>query len=215
MLQKITTGGTRLALAAMLGAWTCLAGEAHAYDLSRAYVSEAAEVERGFVVGSVGLWIPGFGSFEEYHQLSLEYAGEFGIRFASIRGAHNIYAVGGFNFSPQELDPDVVRNPDRRGSNMLLGYAGLRYLPAPLCIGDGIGCPFVELRIGVLFEDADERVHSNAPDGELTVQPGIGYRFSFGRVFQLGARADVSWTEEARSREIGWLSVTGFAGVGW
>jgi hypothetical protein len=199
-----------------LGAWTAMASasDAHAYDLSRAYTSAAPEVERGFVVGSVGLWIPGLGSFHDYHQLSLDYAGEFGIRILSIRGQHNVYVVGGFNLSPQKLDPEWVRDKDRRSTTMFLGYAGVRYLPSMLCIGDGLGCPFIELRFGISFENADERAH-DGQDPEWTVLPGIGYRFSFGNVFQLGARVDVAWSEEEYSRDLGWLTVTGFLGIGW
>jgi hypothetical protein len=217
MRQKIGGHGTRSRwlLCLMLGAWAATASSARAYDLSRAYESAAPEAERGFVVGSVGLWIPGLGSFQDYHQLSLEYAGELGIRILSIRGEHNVYVVGGFNLSPQKLDSEWVRDASRRSTTMLLGYAGVRYLPSALCIGDGLGCPFVELRFGLLFENADERAHPNAPNAELTVLPGIGYRFSVGQVFQLGARADLSWTEEDYSRELGWLSVTGFIGFGW
>ena len=126
-----------------------------------------------------------------------------------------MYVVGGFNLSPQKLDREWVRDESRRSTTLLLGYAGARYVPCALCVDDGLGCPFIALRVGLLFENADERAHPNAPSAELTVLPGIGYRFSFGGVFQLGARADLSWTEEDYSQELGWLSVTGFLGVGW
>lgn len=206
---------TACALGLWLAAWIAGAGHARAYDLSRAYETDAAEAENGFAVVSVGLWVPGVGAFQDFHTRSLEFAGEVGFRFASIRG-HNLYGVAGFNFSPQKLDPDEVRDASRRKTRMYLGYGGVRYLPGPLCIGDGLGCPFAELRLGLLFEDADERVHANAPSGELTVLPGVGYRFAFGRLVQLGARFDFSWSGEADSRAaLGWLSLTGFFGIGW
>jgi hypothetical protein len=214
MFERTTPAGRGGPLLLLLAAWLTCAGSVRAYDLSRAYDSDAAEVENGFVVGSVGLWVPGFGRFHDFHTLSLEYAGEVGIRFASIRG-HNLYGVGGFNFSPQKLSRDEVPDASRRSTKMLLGYAGVRYLPGPLCFGDGLGCPFVELRFGLLFEDADAHVHPDAPSAQFTVLPGFGYRFAFGRVFQLGARLDFSWAEEDHSRDLGWLTVTGFLGIGW
>src|SRR4051812_31283195 len=103
MFQGITLRGRNIVgratrshwlLGVVLGAWVAMASSAQAYDLSRAYESAAPEAERGFVVGSLGLWIPGVGSFHDFHQLSLEYAGEFGIRVLSIRGEHNLYVVG-------------------------------------------------------------------------------------------------------------------------
>jgi hypothetical protein len=187
-----------------------VATQAHAYDLSRAYAEED-DVERGFVVAMGGLWFPGFGSFEEYHQLSLDFAGEFGIRFASIRG-HNIFFVAGFSFSPQQLDPNAVR--DHRSTNLLLAWGGLRYVPAMLCIADGLGCPFVELRLGAVFETADERNGHDGPKGELTVLPGIGYRFRFGGAFQVGARADIAFSDEG-AYSLSWLAIAGFIGFGW
>lgn len=216
MLVSLNRLGARSAwlLGALFVACLSHASSAHAYDLSRAYESEAAEVERGFVVGSVGLWFPGLGSFQEYHQLSLDYAGEFGIRIASIRGQHNIFVVGGFNVSPQKLDPDAVRDDSRRSTTMILGYAGLRYVPGMLCIGDGLGCPFVELRFGLSFESSDSREHEG-PKADFTLMPGVGYRFSFGNVVQLGVRADLSVTQEYDTEDLGWLSLTGFVGVGW
>jgi hypothetical protein len=188
-------------------------GNAHAYDLSRAYETDADVTERGFVVGSVGLWIPGFGSFHDYHQTSLDYGAEFGIRIASIRGTHNILAVGGFSLSPQLLDPTFVRE-DRRDTLMFLGYVGVRYQPGMLCFGDGMGCPFVELRFGAVFEASEDGSGHEGPDGTFTVLPGVGYRLRFGSSFQLGARADLSITEEYE-RDLGWFSLTTFLGFGW
>jgi hypothetical protein len=212
MLDSTTRAACVLGL--WLAAWSAGPGHAHAYDLSRAYETDAAEVENGFAVGSVGLWVPGFGAFHDFHTRSPEFAGEVGFRFLSIRG-HNFYGVAGFNFSPQKLDADEVRDPGRRKARMYLGYGGVRYLPGPLCIGDGLGCPFAEVRIGLLYEDADERVHPTAPSAEVSVLPGVGYRFAFGRIVQLGARFDFSWSGEDDARELGWLSLTGFFGIGW
>jgi hypothetical protein len=203
---------TAAAVACALGVFT---QEAEAYDLSRAYGSEADEIERGFVVGSVGLWVPGFGSFHDYHQVSLEFGGEFGIRFASIQGDHNLYVVGGLTYSPQLLDPTYVDDYDHRGTQLILGYAGVRYLPGTLCYGDGLGCLFFELRLGFLYESADDRSGHYGPDGVFTVLPGIGYRWRFGSSLQIGVRADLSYTEEDYSRDLGWLSLTSFLGFGW
>ena len=187
---------------------------AHAYDLSRAYESGADEIERGFVVGSAGLWVPAYGSFGEYHQLSLEFGGEVGFRFASIRGDHNLYVVGGLTFSPQDLDPYAVSDRSHRATNLIYGFAGIRYLPGLLCFGDGFGCPFVELRFGLLFESADERSGHEGPQAAFTILPGVGYRFRFGSTFQVGGRFDFSFSEEY-SRDLGWVSLNGFAGFGW
>jgi len=188
---------------------------AHAYDLSRSYDSNADEVERGFVVGSVALWMPEIGDWSDYHQLSLDFGGEFGFRFASIKSTHNLYFVGGFNLSPQMLDPEAVRDPDDRATNVVFAFGGIRYLNGYLCFGDGMGCPFIELRLGLVFESAAADSGHEGPDGAFTVVPGVGYRFSFGRVFQLGGRLDFSYTEENSVSGLGWLTATGFAGVGW
>lgn len=206
--------GLRLWLGALA---VCLfaSGSAHAYDLSRSYDSNADEVERGFVVGSAGLWMPEIGEWSQYHQLSMDFGGEFGFRFASIKSAHNLYFVGGFNFSPQLLDPEVVRNRDERATNVIFAFGGVRYMTGFLCFGDGMGCPFIELRLGLVFESAAEGSGHEGPSGAFTLVPGVGYRFSFGRVFQLGGRLDFSHSEENGVRDLGWLTVTGFAGVGW
>jgi len=189
-------------------------GRAHAYDLSRAYESGADEVERGFVVGSAGLWMPAFGSFGDLHQTSLEFGAEVGFRIVSIRGDHNIYVVGGLTFSPQQLDPYAVVDERHRATDLFFGFAGARYLPGLLCFGDGLGCPFVELRFGVTFESADDRSGHEGPQGAFTVMPGVGYRFRFGSSFQLGGRFDLSFSQEY-SRDLGWVSLNGFAGFGW
>lgn len=188
---------------------------ARAYDLSRSYESNADEVERGFVVGSAALWMPEVGDWSEYHQLSLDFGAEFGFRFASIRGAHNLYFVGGLNLSPQLLDPDAVRDPDDRATNVIFAFGGVRYINGNLCFGDGMGCPFIEIRLGFVFESAAADSGHDGPNGAVTFVPGVGYRFSFGRVFQLGGRLDVSYSEENNSHGLGWLTLTGFAGVGW
>lgn len=186
-------------------------GSAHAYDLSRQYVP-GENVERGFVVAMGGLWFPGFGSFERYHQLSLDFGGEFGFRFASIRD-HNIFFVAGFSFSPQLLDEREFRTD--RETNLLLAWAGLRYVPGMVCIAGGLGCPFVELRFGAVFESAADRRGHNGPKGEFTFLPGIGYRFRFGSSFQLGARADLAVSNEYNTRSLSWLALMGFIGFGW
>lgn len=197
-----------------LGLWL-MSSHAHAYDLSR-YDSYADEVERGFVVGMAGLWIPGAGSFDTFHQLSLDFGGEVGFRFASIRGDHNLYVVGGFGFSPQTLRP-TFRDGGTVDTNMVLGFVGVRYLPGMLCFNEGMGCPFVELRFGLLWENTadDDFIDHYAPSGVFTVLPGVGYRFRFGRSFQVGARVDFSVTEDYDTYELGWLNLSTFVGFGW
>jgi hypothetical protein len=190
------------------------ASSAQAYDLSRAYDSTADEVERGFVVGSAGLWMPEIGEWSEYHQLSFEFGGEFGFRFASIQGAQNFYVVGGFTFSPQLLPRDVVRDGEERGTTVILGYGGIRYLNGQWCFGDGFGCPFFELRLGLVFESSDNTRAHEGPWAAFTTVPSVGYRFSLGNVFQFGARFDVSFSEEA-GYGLGWLGLNSFAGFGW
>jgi hypothetical protein len=66
-----------------------------------------------------------------------------------------------------------------------------------------------------VFESAAADSGHEGPNGAFTVVPGVGYRFSFGRVFQLGGRLDFSYSEENRVHDLGWLTLTGFAGVGW
>jgi len=192
-----------------------ITGSARAYDLSRSYASTADEVESGFVVGSIGLWNPEIGTWSDAHQLSLDFGAEFGIRVASIQSAHNLYLVGGLNISPQMLDPIEVRRNSDRATNVIYGFGGVRYMTGYLCFGDGLGCPFIELRLGLVFEaNAAESGHTG-PDGELTITPGIGYRFSLGRVFQVGGRLDFSHSEDRGVRGLGWLTLAGFAGIGW
>jgi hypothetical protein len=188
---------------------------AHAYDLSRADLADADTVERGFVVGQVNLWFPAFGSYSDYHQLSLEFGGEFGIRFASIRGEHNLFFVAGLSVSPQLLDPNEVPDRDHRGTSLVLGYGGIRYVPGMLCFGDGLGCPFAELRLGAVFESADDRSHHSGPKGDFTVLPGFGYRFRFGSSFQLGARVDIAYSGEDDESGLSWVTFGSFLGFGW
>lgn len=214
MLKLPLTHRALIACALALGL-AVVCNDARAYDLSRAYETNADITERGFVVGNLGLWIPGAGSFKEFHQLSLDLGGEVGFRFASIRGDHNLYVVGGFNVSPQKLDPYYTLGASR-DTLMMLGYVGVRYLPALLCVGDGLGCPFVELRFGFLWEDTDaDLIEHYGPDGTFTVLPGVGYRFRFGGSFQVGARADFSFTEDYDDYDLGWLNLTTFIGFGW
>ena len=209
-----TVRGLSLWLATFSVGWLAV-GSARAYDLSRSYESTADEVERGFVVGSIGLWNPEIGVWSNYHQLSLDFGGTVGIRFASIKSAHNLYFVGGLNFSPQLLDVEAVRNRDGRAANVVFGFGGIRYMTGYLCFGDGLGCPFIELRLGLVFEANEADGGHNGPSGDFTLAPGIGYRFSFGRVFQVGGRLDISHAEERGVRGLGWLTLAGFAGVGW
>lgn len=192
-----------------------LARSAHAYDLSRSYESTADEVERGFVVASAALWMPEIGNWGEYHQLSLDYGGELGFRVASIQGAHNLYIVAGFNFSPQLLDRDAVPRRSEREASVIFGFGGVRYISGYLCFGDGLGCPFVELRLGLVFESNEAGSGHEGPNGAFTLVPGVGYRFSFARAFQLGGRLDFSYSEESGVHDLGWFSATAFAGVGW
>jgi hypothetical protein len=206
--------GARLWLAT-LGICLIGTGSARAYDLSRSYESTADELERGFVVGSIALWNPEIGNWSDYHQLSLDFGAELGIRFLSIQGAHNVYFVGGLNFSPQMLDPDSVRRSTERATNVIFGYGGLRYMTGYLCFGDGLGCPFIEVRLGFVFETIAAGSGHTGPDGELTIAPGLGYRFSFGRAFQVGGRLDFSHSKEGNVSGLGWLTATGFAGIGW
>lgn len=198
-----------------LGLCSIATSSARAYDLSRVYESRADEVERGFVTGSVGLWYPEIGNWADYHQLSLDFGAEVGFRFASIQRAHNLYFVGGLNISPQKLDVEYVRRNSDRAADVFFGYGGIRYMTGHLCIGDGLGCPFIELRMGLVFEaNAAESGH-DGPSAAFTVAPGVGYRFSFANVFQLGGRLDFSYSEESGVNGLGWLSLAGFAGVGW
>jgi hypothetical protein len=210
-------GATRALKLCLATLCVCLIGtsSARAYDLSRSYESTADEVERGFVVGSIALWNPELGTFSDFHQLSLDFGAEFGIRFLSIKSAHNLYFVAGLNFSPQLLDPNAVRSRDDRASNVIFGYGGIRYMTGYLCFGDGLGCPFIELRLGLVFETSSAGSGHHAPDGEFTLAPGVGYRFSFGRVFQVGGRLDFSHSREGDVSGFGWLTATGFAGIGW
>jgi hypothetical protein len=214
MLRQRWSAWTVLWLA-LLGASATASSTARAYDLSRSYESTADELERGFVVGSVALWNPEIGTWSDYHQLSLDFGAEFGIRFASIQGAHNLYFVGGLNFSPQMLDVDYVRRTSDRATNVIFGYGGIRYMTGYLCFGDGLGCPFIELRLGFVFETIAAESGHSGPDGEFTIAPGVGYRFSFGRVFQVGGRLDFSHSEESGVSGLGWLTLAGFAGIGW
>lgn len=205
----------RLRAAVLAMAACCLwANHAAAYDLSRAY-DDSDRVERGFVVAHGGLWFPAFGTFNEYHQLSLQFAGEFGFRVASIRGEHNIFIVTGMMFSPQKLDPDAVDDRRHRNSLLFLGWVGARYVPGFLCLEDGLGCPFAELRVGAVWEAADDRSGHDGPSGDFTFLPGVGYRFRFGSSFQIGARADIAISGEDDLTTLGWVSLDAFLGFGW
>lgn len=202
----------RQSLRALFGAIALLAftSSAHAYDLSRAYPAEE-KVERGFVHAQGALWVPALGSFSDFHQLSLDFGLEVGFRFLSLRGEHNFFFVAGGEFSPQKLDPDFVGGD--YDTNLMLFYAGVRYIPSALCTYDGTGCLFFELRLGFTFENAERGSRHEGPDGEVTLLPGIGYRFRFG-AFQFGVRADLSITDEYEET-LGWFALGGFIGVGF
>lgn len=207
----------RLRFLGLCGALALLmtANSAHAYDLSRQYPADDSEkIERGFVHLQGALWLPAFGTFNEYHQTSLDFGGEFGFRFLSLRGQHNLFIVGGLSLSLQKLDPDVVPAPDNNTS-LIVGYAGVRYIPTAVCTYDGAGCLFFEVRVGLAYESADDKSSHTGPRGDVTVLPGIGYRYSLGGVFQLGARADISYTAESGSHNLGWVTVGAFVGFGW
>lgn len=199
-------------LRALCGALALLAfaSSAHAYDLSRAYPAEE-KTERGFVHFQGALWAPAFGSFSTYHQLSLDFGVEVGFRVLSLRGEHNFYVVVGGEFSPQTLDPDATGGT--YDTNLVLGYAGVRYIPSALCTYGGTGCLFFELRFGLTFEEAEDGSGHDGPSGDFTVLPGVGYRFRFG-AFQLGVRADASFTHEYEET-LGWVALGGFLGFGW
>lgn len=187
----------------------CVSGanRASAYDLSRQ--DPGPSVEAGFIYGNATLWLPGFGTFESAHQMSLDVGGEFGWRFVKIRGGeHNVYFVAGLDVSPQTLDPEYFRG-EHYGSLLFWPSFGLRY--QGLCIADGLGCPFLELRLGFAVESDD---HHSGPSGDVTVFPGIGYRFKFGPLL-LGARADVAFSEESRRRSLSWVTLSGLVGIGW
>jgi len=198
---------------AALSACIALSSSAHAYDLSRASWVDTDKVERGFVVAGAGLWVPAFGSFHTYHQTSFDYGVEAGFRFASIQGQHHLYVVAGLSYSPQLLDPTYY-GYDNRSTSLLVGYAGIRYIPDATCTPDGMGCLFFELRLGLVFESADDRSGHAGPKGDPVFLPGIGYRFRFGRSFQVGVRADISYTEEY-DYDLGWLEFGAFLGFGW
>jgi hypothetical protein len=204
----------KLACLSSVCALLIVASSAHAYDLSRQYPADSEKTERGFVNLQAALWLPALGSFSTYHQPSLDFGAEVGFRFLSLRGQHNFYVVGGLGLSPQKLDPDQVGTL-HRDSTMLLGYAGVRYIPSVVCTGDGSGCLFFELRLGLAFESAEDDSGHRGPNGDLTLLPGVGYRFRLGDVFQLGARADISYTAESGSRELGWVTLGAFLGFGW
>jgi len=200
---------------AIIALCSCVTRSAQAYDLSRSYESSADEVERGFAVVSAALWLPEIGNWSEYHQLSLDYGGELGFRIASIQGAHDLYIVAGFNFSPQLLDPEAVSRRSDRAASVIFGFGGIRYMSGYLCFGGGLGCPFVELRLGLVFESDEAGSGHEGPNGAFTLVPGVGYRFSFAGAFQLGGRLDFSYSEENGVHDLGWFSATAFAGVGW
>jgi hypothetical protein len=186
---------------------------ARAYDLSRQDIGQGVDIERGFVTGQISLWLPGDGPFYDYHQTSLDFGAEFGFRVASVHG-HNFFVVAGMTISPQKLDPRYV-DPDYANSVIWVGFAGVRYIPAMLCIGDGVGCPFAELRFGLMFEHDDGDSEYDGPTVDFAVQPGIGYRFRFGEAVQVGARMDVSFIEDEDTEYLGWVTFGAFAGFSW
>jgi hypothetical protein len=190
------------------------ANSARAYDLSRFSPSDDDPVERGFVVASAALWVPAFGSYGYYHQVSFDYGLEAGFRFASVEGDHNLFFVAGFSYSPQLLDPAAI-GPGDRSTSLLVAYGGIRYVPTATCTPDGTGCMFVELRLGLAFESAAASSGHRGPKGDLNFMPGIGYRFRIGSSFQAGVRADISYGEEYYDYDLGWLTLGGFAGFGW
>jgi len=192
-----------------------VANSAHAYDLSRQYPEDSEKTERGFVQLQGALWLPVVGSYSTFHLTSLDFGAEVGFRFLSLRGQHNFYAVGGLGFSAQKLNADEVLSTAHRDTTLILGYAGVRYIPSVVCTSDGSGCLFFELRLGLVYENAEKGSGHAGPDGELTLLPGIGYRWRLGSVFQLGARADISYTAEGGSHDFGWATVGAFIGFGW
>jgi hypothetical protein len=180
------------------------ASRAAAYDLSS--FDEQVRVENGFVYGRAGIWFPAFGTFDELHQTSLDFGGQFGIRFARIRGGeHNLFAVAGFDISPQLF-------AEHYHTLLWMPSFGVRY--EGLCIADGLGCPFFELRFGFAVESTARGSRRDGPTGDFTVLPGIGYRFKFGPLL-LAARADIAFSGEDDERSLSWLTLSGQVGFGW
>jgi hypothetical protein len=182
---------------------------AHAYDLSRQDSrSDDDKVERGFVDIQAGLWLPGWETFSDNHDTSLQLGGEVGVKVLSASDQH-LFIVGGFTFSPQTLPPHLYE----RDADMILAFVGVRYVPGTLCSERGIGCLFVELGLGLTWETADAEPGHDPPKSELTFTAGIGYRVRLGRVFNLGARIDLAYLEENYDSQIGWIAPTAFLGA--
>jgi hypothetical protein len=182
---------------------------AHAYDLSRQdSASSDDKVERGFVDIQAGVWLPGWDTFDDNHQTSLQFGGEFGVKILSASDQH-LFIVGGATFSPQTLEPHLYE----READMILVFAGVRYVPGTLCSTRGIGCLFVELGIGLTWETVDGERGHDPPHGEITFAAGVGYRFRLGRFVNLGVRIDLAYLEESYESQVGWITPAGFAGV--
>ena len=120
-----------------------------------------------------------------------------------------MFIVGGATFSPQTLEPHLLQ----RDANMILVFAGVRYVPGTLCSPRGIGCLFVELGFGLTWETVHGELGHDPPDGAFTFTAGVGYRFRLGRFFNVGARIDLAYLEESYESQVGWITPTGFVGV--
>lgn len=182
---------------------------AHAYDLSRQEPGrDDWRIERGFVDLQAGLWIPGWESFGDNHDVSAQLGGEVGFRIFSASDQH-LFLVGGLTVSPQTLPRWLVQRDD----NVYLAFIGIRWMPGTICSMRGVGCLFVELGLGVAWESVEPEPGHDPPDGEIAFTAGLGYRFRLGRVLNVGARIDFTYLEEDYESSIGWLTPTAFIGA--
>jgi hypothetical protein len=199
------------AAASVLVTLLCFGTTARAYDLSRQSSSsfdDEEKVERGFVSVAGGIWFPGPDTFNDNHQTSLQFAGEFGVRILSAKDQH-LFIVGGVTFSPQTLEPHLIE----RDVDVIMAFVGVRYIPGTLCSARGIGCLFIEVGLGVTWETVDAELGHDPPKGDITFTAGLGYRFRLGRFLNLGVRVDLAYLEEDYESQIGWITPTGFIGA--
>lgn len=184
---------------------SALGGTAHAYSLSR---MPGSKVEAAFFDLQGGLWLP-MTVTSVNHELSSIYAGELGVKVASLAQQHHLFLIGSFAYSPQRLRPQLRAST----TAVLNGSLGLRYVPGSLCSYDGVGCPFFELSFGITSESAPPESGHQSISSAWTVGAGLGYRFWLAHAVQLGLRVDTAYLEENYDRRLSWLTPSVFAGV--
>ena len=113
------------------------------------------------------------------------------------------------SYSPQVLAPHLRAET----TELIVVGGGVRWVPEQLCVAGSAGCFFVEGGLGLTWDTSGDEPGHGAPNGELTVTLGFGYRHDLGSNFHLGARIDAAYLESNYTSSLGWIIPQGLLGM--